>query len=361
MEQHHQPHPSTLGALLGSAETPNRCQARKQCVWAPGVCPAWGQLLRPRTPPAEEGLRWDVGGCGARGGRAGARPQASRCRSSARLALPAGSPVPAGGHGGNGLITHFLCILHLNNNAKAKYLKRAGQGGGEELPAGTRLIKIEPRHSSRCQLPWMAEKRESKLPSEGFTPCLAQARSAEGKGWKVTVGAAGGAQVGPHLAACPHGQELLCPRLSPCIHGGPSSGTAGGSETDIPSRRAWHRAASCPGSQQRAVGARSTGTSCAGRVPAPAGPPWGVWEAGAGLLSAGTKDSRELWAQRGRDVRGCPGRRAGRGKASWQEGARKDVAELGWAKPRVVPVPEASPTPRRHRTILPKADAEQHL
>lgn len=184
------------------------------------MSPARGQLLRWQMSSAEERLRWDAGCQGAQRGW-GLAP------IPVHPSMPAGSPVPAGGcAGGNGLISHFLRIVHLNNNKKAIGLKCVGiMRRSGDVSMCKRLIKIETQDTSTDAnyLGWQI--KESNFPSERLITCLV-----EGEGWQAAaVGQAGREHAGPHLAA---GQVLApvspwagiaVPEASPCIRGVPPS------------------------------------------------------------------------------------------------------------------------------------------
>lgn len=80
----------------------------------------------------------------------------------------------AGAGGGNGLISHFLCIVHLNNNKKAIGLNRAGiMRRSGDVSMCKRLIKIETQDTSTDAnyLGWQI--KESNFPSELIT-CLVE-------------------------------------------------------------------------------------------------------------------------------------------------------------------------------------------
>lgn len=143
--------------------------------------------------------------------------------------MSAGKPVPAGGRGGgNGLISYFLCIVHLNNNKKAIGLKCAGiMRRSGDVSMCKRLIKIETQDTSTDAnyLGWQI--KESNFPSERFIRCLAA-----GAGGRRREAAAEG-RPGGHtrwppprsrvLVPCPHRQGWLCQRPSLCIRGVPPS------------------------------------------------------------------------------------------------------------------------------------------
>lgn len=84
---------------------------------------------------------------------------------------------------GSGLVSHFPCIAHLNNNKKAIGLKFAGiTRRSGDVSMCKRLIKIESRATSTDAnyLGWQI--KGSSLPAEGFTTCLAKGAGRKGRG-----------------------------------------------------------------------------------------------------------------------------------------------------------------------------------
>jgi len=255
----------------------------------PRVSPAWEQLLRSHVSSAEERLRRDAGCRGARrgGGLVPARcvPLPERCLAG----TPAGSPVPADGRRGNGLISHFLCIVHLNNNKKAIGLKRAGiTRRSGDVSMCKQLIKIETQDTSTDAnyLGWQI--KESNFPSERFIPCLAEGADCRSEGWQgAAVGQPGGTRWPP-----PHSRPgagpcvpVLRPRLSLHIQGVPPA--------QLGDR--WRaRACKTPG-KGSAWGRGASSLS-------PCLPP------GTGMLSTQAEGHQGLRPCRRRDLEGCFGR-----------------------------------------------------
>lgn len=84
---------------------------------------------------------------------------------------------------GSGLVSHFPCIMHLNNNKKAIGLKFAGiTRRSGDVSMCKRLIKIETRATSTDAnyLGWQI--KGSSFPAEGFITCLAKGAERKGRG-----------------------------------------------------------------------------------------------------------------------------------------------------------------------------------
>lgn len=98
---------------------------------------------------AKERLRWDAGCWGARWG--GGLVPIPACPAPGAVPGQHASEEPGANrrHGGNGLISHFLCIVPLNNNKKAIGLKRAGiMRRSGDVSMCKRMIKIETQDTS---------------------------------------------------------------------------------------------------------------------------------------------------------------------------------------------------------------------
>lgn len=161
----------------------------------------------------------------------------------------------------------------------------------------------DPRHINRCQLPWMAKKKESNFPAERFITRLAEGTDRRRRGLAGgSRGAAGRAHTSPHLAApASPWAGIAAPEAVPAHTAGsgpsiPAPGPLEGQSLQDPPERARHRAASLPaspGSRERAAAAVP---GAQGPV-APGGqqhPTWGVWMAAPQERGGRGEDARHL-------------------------------------------------------------------
>lgn len=86
----------------------------------------------------------------------------SHCRSCACASPQRGARCQQVGTGGNGLVCHFLCVVHLNNDRKATGLKGAGIMRRVEMSMCKRLIKIETEDTptDANYFGWQEKKRK---------------------------------------------------------------------------------------------------------------------------------------------------------------------------------------------------------
>lgn len=182
----------------------------------------------------------------------------------------------------------------------------------------------DPRHINRCQLPWMAKKKESNFPAERFITRLAEGTDRRRRGLAGgSRGAAGRAHTAPTSQLLhPRGQESLRPRLSLRIRRGPvplsqlrdrwrdkacktpQKGLGTGQPLSLPPRGAG-KGLQRP-CRERRDQSRREGSSTQRGVSGWQHPRRG--EAGARMLGTWAEGHGGLWPRRRRDLEGCFGR-----------------------------------------------------
>lgn len=177
---------------------------------------------------------WDAGQ------GAGTCPCGSHCRSCAYASPQRGARCQQVGAGGNGLICHFLCVVHLNNDEKATGLKGAGIMRRVEMSVCKWLIKIETQDTptDANYLGWQKKRKQFSIRKI----CNVPGRRGRVQRRGLAGGAARRAHNGPHLitswilAPASLLAGIAVPKVVPCIGGSlhPSSGVTGGTEASIP-------------------------------------------------------------------------------------------------------------------------------
>lgn len=168
-EAHHPTHAKPLEGFTGLQRNPQNTAAPAEGSCRAQRCSAEDRLSR----------RGRAMGRSAPGSPKPEHPAAGAVPGWHASREPAASTLARG----SGLVSHFPCITHLNNNKKAIGLKFAGitrRSGAVSMCK--RLIKIETRATSTDAnyLGWQI--KGSSLPAEGFITGLAKGAGRKGRG-----------------------------------------------------------------------------------------------------------------------------------------------------------------------------------